>query len=120
MQHDGDHRGLESNGALDRQIGRGRGFRLDPIAKAAECAVGGQRRADRRDQRVENRRTIICGLNDNLQFRPVLIVIAQRRQRHLRIAGLTIAQNDQPGRRDTLRQDFVAQDGGGKRLQPRM
>lgn len=50
----------------------------------------------------------------------MLVVIAQRRQRHLRLARLAIAQDDQPRRRDPLGQDFITQGEGGKRLQPRV
>jgi hypothetical protein len=59
-------------------------------------------------------------LDDDLQLGPVLVVVAQGRQRHLRLARLAVAQDDQPGRRDPLGQDLVTQGEGGKRLQPRV
>ena len=97
VEHDGHDRRLEGDCSLDRQIDRGRCFCLDPIAKPAEGAVGGESRADRRDQRVKSCGTIICALNDYLQLRPMLEVVAQRRQRDLRFARLAVAQNDQSG-----------------------
>ena len=50
----------------------------------------------------------------------MLEVIAERRQRHLRFARLAVAQDDQPGKRNAFRQDFVPQNRGDKRLQPRV
>ena len=48
-QNHRDDGSFQAGRALDRKIDRAWSLRLDPIAEAAECAVGGQRRADRRD-----------------------------------------------------------------------
>jgi len=47
-------------------------------------------------------------------------MIAQGRQRHIRLAGLSVAQDDQPRRRDSLGQNLIAQNKGGKRKQSRL
>ena len=79
---------------------------LSPIDKAkfvaAKRAVSFQSRADGRDQGVEGAGPAIGGLDDDFQFGPMLVVVAQRRQRDLRFAWLAIAQDDQPGRGDAL------------------
>ena len=53
MQHHGDHSCFQRGRPFDGQIDRFGRFRLDPIAKAAERAVSGQRRANFRSQRIE-------------------------------------------------------------------
>ena len=110
MQNNGDHRCLQGSGTFDWQIDRGRGFRFDSVAEAAEGAVDSQSSANCSYQRVESCRPVSGGLDNNLQFRAMLIMIAQWRQRDLRLPRLAIAEDDKPGKWDTLGQDFVAQD----------
>ena len=50
----------------------------------------------------------------------MLEVVAQRRQCDFRLAGLTVAQDDQSDRGNAFWQNLVTQNRGGKRLQPRM
>jgi len=50
-------------------------------------------------------------LHDHLDLGAVLIVVLQRRQRHLRCAGVGIAQDQQPASGDTHGQDRTAQHG---------
>ena len=120
VQHDRDRRSLQRRRALDGQIDRGRGFGFDPIAEAAKRAVGFQRSTDGGDQGVEGGGPAATCLDNDLQLGPVLVVIAQGRQRHIWLAWLAIAQDDQAGRRNPLWQHLIAQDKGGKRLQPRV
>jgi hypothetical protein len=120
VQDDGDHRRFQRRGTLNRKVDRGRGFGFDPVAKAAERPVGFQSRADGGDQIVKGTGPAAARLDDDLQFGAVLVMVAQGRQRHLRLARLAIAQDDQTGRRDPLWQHLVTQGEGGKRLKPRM
>jgi hypothetical protein len=120
VQHDGDDRGLQRRRALDGQIDGRRGLGFDPVADAAQRAVGFKRRADGGDQGVEAAGPTGACLDDDLQLGPVLVVVAQRRQGHLRFARLAIAQDDQTGSWDSFGQDLIAQGKGGKRLQPRV
>ena len=99
---------------------RGRGLGFNPVAEAAQRPVGFQRRGDGGDQVIEGACPAGAHLDDDLQFGAVLIVVAQRRQRHFWFARLAVAQDNQPGRRDPLGQDLVTQGEGGKRLKPRM
>ena len=108
------------HGTLDGQVDRCRGFRFDPVAEAAERPVRLQRRADSGDQVIECAGPAGARLDDDLQLGPVLVMVAQGRKRHLRLARIAVSQDDQPGRRDPLGQHLVAQGQGGKRLQPRM
>ena len=50
----------------------------------------------------------------------MLVMVAQGRQCDFRIAGLAVAQDDQPCHRDPLGQHIIAQNKGGKRKQPRV
>ncbi len=64
-----------------------------------------------------------CPLDYRFDLGAVLVVVAQRRERDLRLARLArlaVAQDQQAGRRDPLGQHLIAQGCGGKRLQPRV
>jgi len=50
----------------------------------------------------------------------VLVVVAQRRQRHFGLAGFAIAEDQQPLGRDTFGQHLTAQGGGGQCREPRV
>ena len=95
MQDDGDHRRLDRGSSLDGEIDWDRGLWFDPVTETTEGRVGSQHRTNGGDQRVKGCGTVGSGLDDNLQFRTMLIVIAQRRQCDLRFARLAIAQDDQ-------------------------
>ena len=109
VQDDGDHGRLQGRRAFDGQVERGRGLGFNPVTEAAERSIRLQSRADGGDQVIKRAGPAGTRLDDDLQLGPVLIVIAQRRQRHFRLARLAIAQDDQPGGRDPLRQDLVTQ-----------
>ena len=76
----------------------------------------GERGADARGQHVERRVAVRRGLDDGLDLGAVLVVVAERRQGHRRLAGIAVAQDHQPGGRDALGQRRVAQerDAGGQ------
>ena len=120
MQDDGNHRRLQRRRALDRQIDGGWGFGFDPVTETAQRAVSLQRCADGGDEGVKGAGPTSASLDDDLQLGAVLVVVAQGRQCDLRFARLAIAQDDQPGCRDPLGQNLIAQNKGGKRKQPRM
>ena len=74
-----------------------------------------ERGADARGQHVERRVAVRRGLDDGLDLGAVLVVVAERRERHRRLAGVAVAQDQQPGGGDALGQHRVAQerDAGG-------
>lgn len=104
---------------LDGQIDGPWRLRLDPIAKPTERAVGGERRADAGNQRVEIYVTVgpLC---ERLYLRLVLLVMTQQRKCHLRRTRLTVAQDQQACGRDALGQPPAAKRGGGQRRKPRI
>ena len=106
--------------AIDGEIDRARRFGLDPVAEAAQRAVGRERRADAGGERVERRVAAGAGLHHGLDLGAVLVVVAERRERHRRLAGIAVAQDQQAGGRDALGQDLAAQDGRGLGLQERV
>ncbi len=59
-------------------------------------------------------------LDNDLELGPVLVMVAQGRQRYLRFTRLAVTQNDQPGRRNPFGQYRLTQGEGGKRLQLRV
>ena len=103
-----DDRRLQARRALDGQINRARGFRLDPVAAATECAVGRDHRADTGAKGGEAR-VAIGALHDRFDLGAVLVVVAQRRQRHTGFPGLAIAQDHQADSGNALGQDHAAQ-----------
>lgn len=117
MQDDGDDRRLQRRCTLDGQVDRRRGFGFNPVAEPLQRAIRFQRGADGGDQIVEGAGPAGARLDDDLELGPVLVVVAQGRQGHLRFARLAIAQDDQPGRRDPLWQDIIAQTEVCKGLQ---
>lgn len=119
MKDDRDHRRLQAGGTFDRQIDRTRRFRLDPVTKAAQRAVGGNRRADTGAERVES--GITGGTpHDGLDLRSVLVVIAQRRKRHLGLPRFAVAQDQEACSWHALWQHVAAQGGSGQRRKPRV
>ena len=62
----------------------------------------------------------VGALHARLDLGPMLIVVGQRRQRHLGLAWLAVAQEQQALGRDALGQHLAAQGGGGQRREPRM
>jgi hypothetical protein len=57
-------------------------------------------------------------LDDRLDLGTVPVVIEQRRQRHLRLAGVTVAQDQQARGGHALGQHLAAQGAGGQRREP--
>jgi len=75
-------------------------LRLNPVAAPAQGTIGSDGRTNAPEQPVKPRITFLTGLHDHLEFGAVLIVMHKRRQRHGRLAGVSIAQDHQPRRRD--------------------
>ena len=96
-----------------------RGFRLDPIAKPAQRAVGGERRAEARAERVEGRVTV-GAMYDRLDLRAVLVVVGERRERHLRFTRLAVAQDRKASSGHALGNTSSAQDCRGQRREARV
>jgi len=119
MQNDRDHRCFQRLAALDGQINRLGSFSLDPVAQAAQRAVGGERRANAGAKRVEGGITV-SALDHRLDLGAVLVMVSQRRERRLRLPRFTIAQDQKTPGRYTLGQHLAAQDGGGQRREPRV
>ena len=61
------------------------------------------------------RRVTRCALHDRLDLGSVLELVGERRQRHLRLPRLAIAQDQQAIGRNELGQHLSAQGGGGQR-----
>jgi hypothetical protein len=120
VQGDGDHQGLQRRCTLDGQMDGRRGLGFDLVAGPSQRPVRLQRRADGGDQVIEGAGPTGARLNGDLQLDPVLVVVAQRRKRHLRFTRLAVAQDDQPGHRDPLGQNLVTPVDGGKLLQQRV
>jgi hypothetical protein len=110
VQHHRDHGGLKADRAFNRQIDGLRGFSLDPIAEPAQRPVSGERRADAGTDGVK-RRVAVGALGHCLDFGPVLVVVGERRQRHLGLPRLAVAQDQQAVGRDALGQHLTAQCG---------
>ncbi len=122
MQDDGYHGSHEARRPLDRQNHGAGGFALDPVAETSQHPVSGMGGANGSGQRIKHHIAIgrILALHHHLQFRPGLPVIARRRQRHLGLAGVAIAQVDKAAGWNPLGQHLAAQDGGGQRREPRV
>ena len=90
---------------------------LDPVAEAAERAVGREAECRRRRRGVEGRVAAGAGLHDRLDLGAVLVVVAERRQRHRRLARVAVAQDQQAGGRHALGQDLAAEHRSGLGLQ---
>ena len=90
VQHDRYDGGLHARRALDGQIDRPWGFRLDPVTEPAQRAVGGESRADAGGQHVEGSVTVGT-LHDRLDLGTVLVVVTQWRQGHFGFAWLAVA-----------------------------
>lgn len=113
MQHHWYDCGLQRRRALNRQIDRSRCLRLDPIAEAAQCAVGCNSPADAGGQRVEGGVTV-GALDHSLDLGAVLVVIAERRQRDLGFSRFAVTQDQQAIGGHTLGKDLAAQSRGGQ------
>ena len=90
--------------------GRSAGLRclcLDPIADATERAVGRQQVANAGAEVIE-RRVPIRTLHDRLDLGTMLVVIGERRQGHLRLLRLAVAQDQQAIGRYSLGQHLSA------------
>lgn len=59
-------------------------------------------------------------LHDRLDFGAVLVVVSQRRQSHLGLTRLAIAQDQQTCSGHALGQHLAAERGGGQRRKPRV
>ena len=119
MQHDRDDRGLQGRRAVDGEIDRSRRLSLDPVA-GPPSVRSRERGADAGGQRVEGRVSVRPGLDHRLDLGAVLVVVAERRKRHRRLAGIAVAQDQQAGGRDALGQDLAAEHGRGLGLQERV
>ena len=97
MQHNRNDGRLQAGSALDGQIDQSRRFRLNPVAEAAQRAVGDNRRADAGGQYVESGVTRRA-LHDRFDLAAVLVVVAQRRQCDLGLSRFAIAQDCGPRR----------------------
>ena len=88
-----------------------------PSRKAAERAIGREHGADAGGERVERRVPAGAGLDDRLDLGAMLVVVAERRERHRRLARVAVAQDQEAGRRHALGQDLAAENRRGLRLQ---
>jgi hypothetical protein len=96
-----------------------RRFSLDPVAEAAQRAVGGNHRADAGAERVEG--GITSGtLHDCLDLGLVLEMVAQRRQGHFRLTRLAVPQDHKTRSGHAFGQHVTAQGCGGQRREPRV
>ncbi len=83
-----------------------------PSVRSAESSD-----ADAGGQRVEGRVPAGAGLHDRLDLGAVLVVVAERRERHRRLARVAVAQDQEAGGRHALGQDLAAEHGRGLGLQ---
>ena len=91
-QNHRDDGSFQAGRALDRKIDRAWSLRLDPIAEAAQRAVGSNHCVDAGAEGVKGGVTS-SALHDRLDLGPVLIVVAQRRQRDLWLPRLAITKD---------------------------
>ena len=117
MQHHLNDGRLQAGRALDRHIDRTWRFGFDPVTEAAQHAVGGDGRADAGSQIVE-RGITRRALDHSLNLGAMLIVVAQRRQRHLGLPRLAVTQDQQATGWHALGQHIAAQCGGGQHREP--
>ena len=62
----------------------------------------------------------VPGLHHRLDLGAVLVVVAERRERHRRLARIAVAQDQEAGGRHALGQDLAAQDRRRLGLQERV
>ena len=120
MQDDRDDRGFQRRRAVDSEVDRSRRLGLDPVAETAEGALGREQAADARGQVIEGGVPPTPRLDDRLDLGAVLVVVAERRERHRRLAGIAVAQDQQARRRHALGQNLAAQHGRRLGLQERV
>ena len=113
------HRRLQAGGTFDRQIDRARRFCLYPVAEAAKRSVGGNRRANAGAEGVKGGVTGRT-LHDRLDLGPVLVVVAQRRQRHLGLPRFAVAQDHKTRSGHAFGQHVTAQSGCRQCRKPRV
>jgi hypothetical protein len=102
---------------LGLELDRARRLGLNPATETAQGAVGRERSAYAGRQRVEDRVAAGTGLHHRLDLGPVLVVVAERRERHRRLAWIAVAQDQEAGGRHTVGQNLTAQDRCGLGLQ---
>ena len=98
--------------SIARSTGRGASASTQSH-KPAERAVGREHGADAGGERVEGRVPAGAGLHDRLDLGAVLVVVAERREGHRRLARVAVAQDQEAGGRHALGQDLAAQDRRG-------
>lgn len=108
---------------LDRLMVRSADRIEQPFAAARDAGVhgsvvggevGGERRANAGGQPVEVG-VPIGALHDRFDLGAVLVVVAQRRERHLRLARFAVPQDQEPGGGHALGQNLAAQGCGRHR-----
>lgn len=87
--------------------------------RLAAPSIGSNRRADAGAECVEAGVTGRA-LHDRLDLGPVLVMVTQGRQRHLRLPRLAVAQDQEASSVYALGQHVTAQGGGGQRREPRL
>ena len=102
--------------SIARSTGRGASASTQSH-KPTERAVGREGGADAGGQRVEGRVAAGAGLDDRLDLGAVLVVVAERRERHRRLARVAVAQDQEAGGRHALGQDLAAEHRRGLGLQ---
>ena len=102
--------------SMARSTGRGASASTQshkpPSVRSAESSD-----ADAGRQRVERRVPAGAGLHHRLDLGAVLVVVAERRERHRRLARVAVAQDQEAGGRHALGQDLAAEDRRGLGLQ---